>query len=346
VNGALVRLSFRRTLPLPLFVAFVILVGFAATRSWVPAATTFLDDGAAAGRADDFRRQALWLVFALLALPALVVGAAAVGSLWRQRDADWLGWRPISRTGVLGSAWLGILSTATLLVTLTALVAEATPGPAPAAWRFARVLEHDALALHPGEQQKSLRLEALPDGTRLRIEVTVAPGSGPVATIRATLGDSSQTASVFGRRTLELTATDGARELVFERSGEGAVLVLPSRSIDVIEPAASMHLASWELAWRMLLALAAWSAVALALGTWMRTAYAAGVTASLALLSTRWLAELSFLPGADLARAWRLIGEGLLPPAVAWPQVACVLLVVALGLTVARRGLERGRSLP
>ena len=56
MNAALIRLSLRRTLPTPLLVAFALLLGFAATRSWVPNATFFLNDGEAAGRADGFRR--------------------------------------------------------------------------------------------------------------------------------------------------------------------------------------------------------------------------------------------------------------------------------------------------
>ena len=48
----------------------------------------------------------------------------------------------------------------------------------------------------------------------------------------------------------------------------------------------------------------------------------------------------------DVEGVRNLVGTGLIPPGTPWLQLACVLLCIVAGLTLARRGLERGRSLP
>lgn len=362
----LVRLALRRTLTWPLLALHLALVLLAATRRWVPESTPFAGDAATVSAASAHMRQGVWLVLAAFALPLLVVRAAGTGERWRRRDADWLGALPLGRASLLAHTWLGTLAGALVLVAATALAAEAAARDPRPAMRWERTLDHPPLVLQPGDPAGAIELgpgalAGLPSGTRLRVEVTVAPGSGPAVTVAASLLPAGSTEStpgtvvrVHGRTRLELALPDavlagdpGNRRatLVLARRSEGAVLVLPRRSIDAVAPARAHALASWELGRETLLASAVWIVLAIALGVWMRPAYAAGLTACLALASWRWLAGVSLVPGASLARDWTLVGQGLVPPVGSWGSFAGALVAVTAGVAVARRGLDRGRSL-
>ena len=74
-----------------------------------------------------------------------------------------------------------------------------------------------------------------------------------------------------------------------------------------------------------------------------RPVLATATTLVLATLSW-WSGAAAFLPGSDLGAAWRLVGAGHVPPALAVGEAVRGLLVAALGLALLGGGLVRGRS--
>ena len=362
----LVLLGVRRSLPPGLWLGglllllFVALTSTGAGRSLGPEP---VEDGGLVSR------LSTWSVLVWFLAPGLVATVARAGRRWRHSDADWFAPRPsplrVYVAGVLAGTWVA----ACALVAATALVVELAAlrgaSGAPDAMRWERALAHPSFALVEGDPPRAWRVDELdiadlPAGSRLVLRPTVAPGSGPAVTVHAALrvGDdrgsdapveraSRATARIFGRARIELPVPpDRAAPVSLElgRVGPGAVCVLPPASVDVLVPGGSPRGASAALGLRAAAALVAWCTLALGLGAWMRPALAAGLALSLASIPWWSSADVSLLAGADLARAWRVVARGELPPPLGWETAVATASAVAFGIVLVRTGLARGRG--
>jgi hypothetical protein len=298
-------------------------------------------------------RASVWAALAALGLPFVVGRAAGLARRWRLADAEWLAPSPLSPASIQGALLAGTSLAAFLLVALGALAAEAF-APAAPGLRWAGTVGLAPAVLAEGAPPATCEVAgSVPArGTRLAIRPTLAPGSGQAVSLCASLASASGEVSrvearIHGRTTLELAVPDpdGAPlRFTLERSGPGAVLVLPGREADLLAPLPTDRSASLALGVRAWLALAAWMALAAGLGAWMRTSLAALLVLSLALLALAADAELGtalrrFLPGGDLALAYARVAAGVVPPG---PDAGAVLADLAgflAGLVLLRAGL-------
>ncbi len=353
----LVAFAFRRCLPRAFLVTSVLLLVLAARGSPLPEALA--NDEEARSLARGLARLDVWSVFWVLAVPGVLWQAARLGARWRSSDADWLAPSPVPRLALGLACFTGAWGAGLALALLAALAAEAAAGDSAGALRWQRTLENPSAVLLEESpelrwEEPSLDLGALPAGTRFRLRVTVAPGSGPAVTATFSVGTSppwnagaSVERRIFGRTALALPVPAGLRgPAAFElsRTGEGALLVLPARSLELLVPAASEHLPSFELFLRAALFLAAAQSLTLGLASWMRPTLAAASVASLALLPWAWGLAGSLAPAGDLPRAWRLVGEGIAPAPVALAPIGATLALVGLGCWLQHRSLLRGRG--
>jgi hypothetical protein len=303
-------------------------------------------------------RSGAWTVLAFLGTPLLVGRAAGFARRFRRADAEWLAPTPLSSTSVelalLAGAGLG----AFLLVGLAALAAEvASPAASGLRWIGAARLAPMVLAEGTPELACSLevppevdRTDALADGARLRIRPTIAPGSGPAVSLRASLssagGDRTLVeARIHGRSTLELPVPDARGEplrFALERSGPGAVLVLGGASADLLRETASDRSASLELGLRAWLVLTAWMALAAGLGAWIRPALAVLLVLSLAIHAATLGPGHAWLPGGDLALAYELVGQGIVPAPMSIALVLADVGGMLAGFALLHAGLRRG----
>ena len=301
-------------------------------------------------------RQAMWTALTLLVAPVLAIGAARVVGRWRAGEAAWLAARAAPPRVTLTSTWLGLLAGAAVASLGVALAAEAGVGTdsTPRALRAAGVLRANPCETPAGGAAVRW-LSPAPDpfapGSRARLALDLWAQSGPAAqvTLSVERADGGGRAVVERRLSraaiLEIDLPPGEGELVFtlERVGEGATVVLERPELILLVPAASERLASVELACRLLLALACWTALGLGFGAWMSAPGAVLVLAGAQALV--WLAadpSQLWLPAVDLGAALSWVGEGIVPPALAPAAWLGSVAWVALGLGVARLGLARG----
>jgi hypothetical protein len=336
-------LALRRTLPAWLLVALVGLLLLAA-RSGGGAPLLQPDERALAGlRA--LARQNVWSVLFVLA-PLLFVRAARLGA---PAANAWLAPAPSSRGAIALALALGCLLACAAATGVTALVSEAATAGAGRAWRRARTLENPPAVLLDTEPRVRWSVPRPAAGQRLRLATTVAVGSGPAVTARFTVRagalSSAVEARVPGRMALELEAPEGAGdvlELELERIGTGALLVLPPRALELLTPVASERLTALALGARAFVFLATGCTLALGLASRMRASLAAGLVLALALLSWTRARAARFVPAADLPRAWRELGEGLVPEWAPPSELVGALALFALGLALfARAPLAR-----
>jgi hypothetical protein len=361
LHGGILRLAFRRGLPLAFLCAYAALLVLAAAREWTPPVP--LDEREEVV-ARGLSRAGAWSLFGLVALPWLVLAAARSGARWQRGDAEWLAPTPARALSLALSFAAGTWAAGLALAFLTALAGEAAAGAPPerssdepAAWRWLATLESPAVLV--SEAGRSVRWEApslpsdvLARGARFLLRPTVAPGSGPAVTVAFSLVAGSEPIArvarrISGKSTLALDVPPGARgPLSFELAREegGAVLVLPARSLELCVAAASERLAGVELLLRAGTFLAGALALALALGAWMRPSLAAGSVLALALLPRVIGAQSSAWPAGDLVRAWSLAGQGLVPaPPGTIAALVCAGALVA-GVALLHLALRRGRA--
>jgi hypothetical protein len=262
-------------------------------------------------------RQNAWSVL-FLAAPLLFLRAASLG---RPAANAWLspsGSSPRVRALTLLA---GIAAACALATVLVALIAEfAVQTSAPARQRNS-LLPSPAAVLTAERPRFAWQTPPVGEGAALRLWTTVAVGSGPAVTARLTARAGAWSehveARVAGRTALELGpgAPPGHPvELVLERLGEGALLVVPPEALESLLPVASERLSSCTLSLAAWLTLAAGSALAFGLARRLRPALAASSVATLL-----FAARSPWLP--DWGAAWSDLGEGLVPgnPAIpAW----------------------------
>ena len=350
MSAGLVRLSLWRVLPRSFWIGATALLLVLAWR--VPESVPEGLETVLPALADGHRRQTVWALALVLFLPLLVSRSAGLARTWRASDVDWFAPLPVARSRYVLSSSAALALAAFLAAGSTTLASELFAAGTPAR-RVVRTLEHPAFLAVEGHgplrwSQADLDLGACAPGSALLLRPTVAPGSGPAVTVRATLEDahgqrSSTEQRVFGRTRLLLPIPAGARgaaSVTLERVGPGAVLALPRESIDLLLPSGGATRMGLELLLRLFLAFLAWNALACGLGAWMRPVYATGTTLALALPGGPQMV------GANLAETWLLAGEGLAPPAIGTEELLVALALCAAGSLLFARALGRGREEP
>jgi hypothetical protein len=351
VSG-LALLSLRRALPVGFALALLALLILAARHGWgaSPEVLAALGDEAS-GRAA--ARQGAWILGTLVVVPFLVSRAAAAAVRWRETDAAWLTTRAASPLRCLGATLLGPwLAAIALLLACLAAAEVAAGGDAPGL-RFVRDVDHGPLRLLAEERDAScalLGVEAQDLGPRAVLRARPALLGQPSARVRAVvragdtvLGESE--ARLTSRQALDVTCSTpgtGPLTLSLERPDRGASLVLPHGSLRLLRGGARERAGSLSLCADLMLALAAMSALALGLGAWMRASLAVVAVLCLWIPAWAWGLGAGWLPGAGLFRSLALLGEGIAP---AWPDARSLcgaLVLVLLGVLLARRGLRGG----
>jgi hypothetical protein len=350
MHAGLVLLSFRRALHPGVWLPSLALLAFAATREHAP-------DVAAA-----FRRQELWLVPSLFVLPLLVRRAAGIVPRWRAADADWRATRGASRAVHLASAWFGTWLAGAALLVATAAVAGGWHDER--ALRWSRAVAHPAASLVTDEPVRvplDLTLDETTEHVHLQLHPSVAPGRGPAAQVelRLVTGDGADevehaqsVGTVHGRGELRIAlaapAGNGRGELpltaVLRRVGGSGYVVFPADSSELLDGFRGVTFLAGPMLPRALALLAAALALAIGLGAWMRPGLAAGCVLCVWLVPFAWRVGHGVLPGGDLVRSLAHLGDHLAPPPVPALSWLGALVLVALGLGLARRGLRSWRS--
>jgi len=332
VHARLVALTIRRILPWPLALGIGALLLTSVLRSgsapWLATGEEALLRAA--------RRLDAWGISLVFAWPLLVARSGLLGATRRN---EWLA--PAPAAGAALAHLAGVLVAVLAVVSGTALCAELAAGSAPHGWQTMRRFATPAGALFPGRpvhwEEPGL---AHDDGgaLRLRIAVTVAPGSGPAATLRFEARTRTESASVEERvaaRThidldLDHLERDG-QPLVLELAsvGQGALPVLLPDGLQELRPIDSERAQSLELALRAAGTLAVACALALGLAGWMRPALAAVLAIALVLVPLQLGPGARWFPAGDLARAWGDVAAGLAPASLPWSAWAGALAVVA-----------------
>lgn len=355
----LARLAWRRALPLPVVVLVAGVALFALTRDWgLPpdALDGALSDAQLASLERGFARQGVWLLLLLVILPLLVHRAAATFAGGHSREREWLSAQPASALALVLPSFLGLAGVALLLLATTAALAEFAAGPAGPTLRFHHPLPHPPLLLLAGEEAARWELAddtlaARSTGAVVRMRPTVAPGSGPAVSIRATVGSTGgantheRRARIFAATSLEVPVPpDAAGRLCLElaRESEGAVLVLPEDRIDLLVPLTSDRRVGAELAARLGLAALAAIALGLGFGAWMRTGIAAFLVLVGWMIPWWWGFGAAWLPGGDLPQVWIRLGEGIAPALLDPRALVGTAAALLIGLLFAATGLRRG----
>ncbi len=354
IAGGLVALGYRRALPLAAAVLFAALAALVATRSWSPPAALPLEpdalgDLAALERAH--ARQGVWAVLLCVALPFSAWRAAALARGWYRDGADWLASRAPGAAHAWSAGVAGSALAAASLVTLSAAAAELAAGGSAPAHRWSRSLPVPPAMLHPGDASVSWGWKegVLPPGAAVRVSLGVGLGSGPAVDVRLSLERAGVVAErarrIASRTPLVVPVPPGAGPVWCElaRESDGALVLLRDDAAELLAPARSERLTSWVLAAHALLFAAAWCALAVGLGAWLRPSTCVFLLASLWLPAWLGDAHPAVWPGGELPRALALVGEGLVPPGPAPAAWAGLAVAAAAGLAAAAPALRRAR---
>ena len=346
-NAGLTRLAIRRALSWPKLVASVLVALFVALHAWGPSAELFAtadaDEVVRSQRA--LTRQGIWTVLVLWFTALFLVHAARTIDGWRRGE---VAWRASCSTGAatqVASSWLGQIAALALVLVGTALVAESVAFSTCPAWRDSgSIAGPNGEWIGAGRPLVWLVEDPGPGQAMASVDVRVARGASAFD-VRWRVQERAGVMRVFGRRALEVML-DGGRgpariELEADRADDlGLVLTDSAR---LWRPGGRESTASITMAGRVALAGAAWLALALALGAWMRGGTATLLALALVVAVTS-SDGASWLPGAELPHALAVLGQGRLPARGTPVELAASALVVVAGLTLARLGLVRWRT--
>ena len=339
MNPGLARLAFRRALAPGVVVAWILLAALLLSRDWAGenALLEAAGEGADSGQfARGLLREGAWTFLAIGMLPILVLRAARTVSAWHAGELEWLASRGSSRGTILVSTWIGTWAGGAVLLALSCLAIELRAGPAGSNIGSLR-------------RASGLALASAPPGSRARLEIGLVASSGSAAEVvlRARRGREERTSrvrvSAGGAIEVEIPPGTGPVQMELGCSEPGASAVVASGPAEVWVPCTTDRAASAEILLRMLVALAAWSALALGLGAWMSPPIAAA--AILAAWIPAWLggSRPAWLPAGDLWEALRVAGMGRVPESLDPRAFSGGALLAAAGLALAAAGFG-GRS--
>lgn len=332
------------------------LAHLAARRCARPVALLTLAAAAAAlalqssGSAALLRREA-WLVLGALALALLTHAAARLSAEWRERDADAFGGAPRTRLEIAASLWLGAWLAGAAGAALLALFAEVRAGPrgkAPRELARAELVGFNSARddvrwsarLTPPSGARALELELGFVATDVAATVELRAKRGPFAT------RTQQVISAPTRMAVEIPVGGGEVEFELERTAGAGVVYSTSDTALWLAAAAKTRLASVHFAAHALVGLAAWCALALALGSVLPASLAAATALALSVPSAlgedpAWRA---WTPWGGLFEALEALEIGHIPAAPTWSAFASATLLCVLTLLAAARGLTSWRN--
>ncbi len=297
-------------------------------------------------------RQGVWAGAALLLLPLLVVHFAGTVHRWRRGEVDWLASSPARPLSILVATWSGALLAGTAALAAAALAAEATAGADRGGVRLAGVVETPRVTLAPGDSRASPLVRPpgpLPEGSVLAAELTAVAISEAVrVSLRASRpgaeGAGELVEAWLKRRTrLEVPAPTGPGEVQLDLELSGPVPHCALTRLELLTPTASERAAGAALFGRAWIALAAWLALALGLGAWTSPATAGLAIAGSWLIAALRPEPIAWLPGADLARALGVVGDGVVPARIGWEPWLGAAVLALVGLGLARWNLHSWR---
>ncbi len=298
-------------------------------------------------------RHASWALLASFTFLGLWLRAAKWPAQWQARDANFLGTRGIGLAGILFATWLGRSAAAGAALLWIACVAEtAARGDAPGD-RVLRKLNSPSAALLEIGAQRTWTSTPAELGTHRQTSVllgiSTGPGLGPTTEVsfEAQRGEhATQTrALLWGRHhvQLDLPAGSGPVQWRLTRLQGGGVPIVDGESFWLLESAHSVFDAPLALWMRALLCAATWTAIAMALGSFMRASTA--LASILALLL--WIAHqsaLSDIPGANWFQGLDIVAAGRIPGALGTWELAFAAALIAAGYFAAKRGIERQQA--
>jgi len=347
---AVAALALRRSLPAPLVALALLLLGLACAGGG-----TLAESDSPLSRA--LARHEVWALLAWVLLPLQVWCAANLPRRWREGECDLHAPRACSRTQLLIASWLGASLGAALVVALGLGAAELAAGGTSEEAR--RVLQRPPCAggvLEPGAP--ALVLPLVPDeqdarGLRtLRLELLSAPAGGRSCELRYRLGGEAQewqSYSFRGRGELDLVcgladaSTSGPLQLELACAEGSPPAVLVPHSLLLFGEAGSERAASLALGMHCLLFACAAIALVLGVATWFHASTA--WFAALALWTGLWSLSFSssLVPGWMLPTELDTLARGFAPPLPGLVEPVGCGLLVAVGLGLARLGLQRWR---
>ena len=346
LNRALFLLYFRRSVPVGLVAFGVLLLGLVALFA-DPPQLSLIGTTDELGAARAFRMELMWTAAAVAFLSVIVLRASGIAQSWQTKELDWIACRPTSMTRTVASAWLGTVAGGLLAIALTMVVIEGTAGRAGSSGPLAYGGRLEAQELERDENG-TVRWQVAdpntPQGSLLRVDLTLGRGSGPSADVvfRAMRSGEERTQGArlvaSGRIELEVPPGDGAVTLELQRIGDGARVLFRDPSCELWIPVTSMHTAGRNFGLHAALALAAWLALAFGLGAWMSGPFT--VMTMLSVWLGIWLADAPsvFVPGATLPAALEILRAGRAPGAIEASAVigssACIL--AGLGAAILR----------
>lgn len=332
------------------------LAHLAARRCAHPVAVLTLGAAAAAlalqsdGHAALLRRES-WVVLGALALALLTHAAARLTADWRERDADAFGGAPRTKLEIAATLWAGAWIAGAAGAALIAVLAELRAGqrePAPRELGRAAIVAFNAA--HE-DLRWSARLTAPSAARALELELGfVATDVAATVELRARRGPfATSTRRVISAPTrvrVELPAGVGEVEVELARTA-GAGVVYSTRDAALwLAPSADARLASVQFAAHALVGLAAWCALALALGIVLPASLAAATALALSVPSAlgehpAWRA---WTPWGGLFEALDALEVGHIPAAPTLSACASAASLCALALFGAARGLTSWRN--
>jgi hypothetical protein len=294
-------------------------------------------------------RQGLWTAALLVFIPAWVSHAGGLLPRWRAGEGDWLGSRPVERGPALLAAWGGVCLAGLVWMALAAGTVELAAG---GSWRDTRRLAWtqplaEYLHLDPG-QGRRFELHPPPTGAgaTLRIHVRPTVGGAPTTDLRLALargGEGHEVERHLATRgwiEAPVPAGDGPLWVQVDDLGAGALSI--QGRVELWRPTTAAALGSLGLWWRAVLLASALGALALGAAAWVGPLTATGLALCAPLAGWTFGAP-DLVPGMDLPSALGLVGEGRVPAATGGAPVLVALVLVLVGLGLARPGLASWR---
>ena len=306
-------------------------------------------------------RQALWTALLVWIGLVSVLHAARTVDGWKRRgDVDWLGASPSSRGCIAISTLCGQLFALVTLTLAAGALVELVVRDAPETLRQSavRVAAPDS-PWFTASKSTLWTLPAARPGSLFTFEASVADGGPGMDVVVVAQDGSIGGETIVGRREVQVQLegpSSGPRGLRIAAGGWAFGVHhtqdAPPDVTGYLHPNSgrlwvacdSERRASGNLIARTLLGGAAWIALALGLGSWMRGSLAALLTGSAWIGASLWSGTLaSWLPGARLIDALGVVGRGRVPEALGVELLFGTFVLVTAGLALASGGLRDWR---
>jgi hypothetical protein len=364
----LVALAARRTAGLGIGAWTLALAVLIACADWSPP-PAWLDESRSERANELLRaglvRQGAWITFLAALAPVLVHRAASRAAAWRRKDGAWLASRAVSARTIFASTWAGATLASLACALVFALIGEVRGGSSAGAARLAARLDgpgaHWIEQRMPFEWHVDLPAElassaetASGEPMFVRIDLGLGAGAGAACEVnlrarRAGGAWSPITSAHIGNRgsiEIAIPTGTGALDLELSTPSEEARVLLFGERCSVWRTTSGAFSVGAPIFTRVVIALAAWHALALAFSTWMSAASATWLVVALWVTAwwsngatSEWIA--ASLPGADLFDAIAIAAEGRAPAPAGWHMLDGLVVILLASLWIGVLGLRK-----